>query len=260
MWIFFILALSFNSFATGNDNYDFQGIAKVNSCSGALIIFTGLPLKSKAMVLTNGHCLGRPYIAPSTYILNKPIQLKLKISNNKKEFKNVTAKKILYATITGTDVALFELNETYQQLLRLNIKPFLLSPIKPTIQMPIDIISGLWQLGYSCFIEDLVFKLKEGDWLFKDSIRYSELGCNTASGTSGSPILASGERIVVGIHNTTNSEGKNCLLNSPCEIDVDGNIVSRLNYSYGQQTYLFYNCLSPDYKIDLTRPSCQLQK
>ena len=59
---------------------------------------------------------------------------------------------------------------------------------RPTEGTLIDIVSGYWERGYSCGVDGFVAKLKEADWLFTDSVRYTD-GCDTIGGTSGSPII-----------------------------------------------------------------------
>ena len=94
----------------------------------------------------------------------------------------------------------------------------------------------------------------------KDSIRYSPTGCEVYGGTSGSPVIAKGERVVVGVNNTGNESGKECKMNNPCEIDESGNVTVIKGRGYAQQTYWFYSCLSMDFDIDLAKPGCELPK
>ena len=85
--------------------------------------------------------------------------------------------------------------------------------------------------------------MEEAGWSWTDSIRYSEPGCDTIGGTSGSPIIEEGTRVVVGVNNTSNESGQTCTMNNPCEVSKSGRKTVRKGYSYGQQTYQFYGCL-----------------
>ena len=125
--------------------------------------------------------------------------------------------------------------------------------------MDIEIVSGYWDRGYSCAIDAFIYNLKEGDWLFKDSVRYTD-GCDTIGGTSGSPIIAKGTRSVIAINNTANEDGQRCTVNNPCEVNQEGTITVLKDKKYGQQTFNIYSCLSPDFGIDLTRAGCVLAK
>ncbi len=241
-------------------DYNFEGIVKLSNCSGSLIKFKGQPNSDQAYVLTNGHCLGRPFIAPGEYVLNKKVNRRMKIADSKMKFHKVKADLLVYGTMTGTDSAIYRLKETYEDIAKLGIDPFLLDDVRPKLGTNIDIISGYWERGFSCFIDEFIFELHEAGWVFTDSLRYSNEGCDTYGGTSGSPIIERGTRVVIAINNTGNDSGKYCSMNNPCERDESGQTTVRKGASYGQQTYQFYTCLSKDYKIDLSINGCELTK
>jgi len=119
--------------------------------------------------------------------------------------------------------------------------------------------SGYWDRGYSCEIDNFVFRIKEGAWSWTDSIRYTA-SCDTIGGTSGSPLIAKGERRVIGINNTSNVNGEQCTLNNPCEVSENGAIFFQKGLRYGQQTFNVYTCLTLDFKFDLKLKSCELPK
>lgn len=120
--------------------------------------------------------------------------------------------------------------------------------------------SGYWKRTYNCEIEAFVPQLKEGDWMFRESIRYSPKGCEVIGGTSGSPIIASNSGEVIGVNNTTNENGGRCTLNNPCEIDENGNVSIIQGRGYGQQTYWVYTCLDKSLAFDLKVEGCELPK
>lgn len=246
------------------DDYDFEGIIKLNNCSGSLIRFAGQPMTSKAIVLTNGHCYSKGVfggmLQPSEVVYNKAQARDMKIFNKAMKMFPVKATKVLYATMTNTDIALYELSESYETILsKYKIESFTLDSVRPFEGTNIDIVSGYWERGYSCAIDSFIFNLKEGDWLFTDSIRYTD-GCATVGGTSGSPIIARGTRSVIAINNTANESGKSCAVNNPCEITQDGKVTVLKDKKYGQQTYNIYSCLRPDFNIDLSIAGCVLPK
>jgi V8-like Glu-specific endopeptidase len=244
--------------------YDFEGIIKLNNCSGSLIKFVGQPMTSKAIVLTNGHCYSSGVfggmIKPGQAVYNKALNREMKIFNKEMKSFPVKATKVLYATMTDTDIALYELSDSYESIFKkFKIEAFDLDSTRPFEGVNIDIVSGYWERGYSCSIEAFIFKLQESDWSFKDSIRYSD-GCDTVGGTSGSPIIARGTRSVIAINNSANENGKKCETNNPCEIDENGKITVMKDKKYGQQTYSIYSCLRPDFNIDLSMEGCLLPK
>ncbi len=247
--------------AAVDTDYDFEGIVKLSNCSGSLVAFSGQPLASKAIVMTNGHCLSLPgggFLQPGQSIVNSPVSRSMRIYDKNMRLTTVQATKILYATMTGTDLAFYELSETYNQILaKAKIRPLLLDAVRPLAGIQIDIVSGYWDRGYSCDVDGFVFKIRESSWTFTDSIRYTA-GCDTIGGTSGSPIIARGERRVIGINNTSNESGGRCTMNNPCEVDEANQVTVRRGARYGQQTYQAYTCLTPDFQIDVNRSGCEL--
>ncbi len=237
------------------DNYNFNGIVSIAYCSGSLIIFEGQPRSSNALVLTNGHC-HKNDIAPQEVLVNQPLKLTMRVGNANRRTYSVHATTIVYATMTKTDVLLYRLKETYNELAAKNITPLVLSPFRPQPGSEIEIISGLWKKGYSCSIDGFVHKLLEGNWEFQNSLRYTRPGCHTTAGTSGSPIILKGTRRVIGINNILNAPG----LPLASEVAEDGTVTVDRNRGYGQQTYILYSCLDSDYKIDLTLQGCWLNK
>ena len=247
---------------TNSSDYDFEGIVKLSNCSGSLVIFHGMPLTAKAVVMTNGHCIQKPggYLNPGEVWVNKRISRAMKIFDKKMKLFPINATKILYATMTNTDIAFYELDQSYAEITSTTkVRPYFMDSFRPSLAQPIEIISGYWDRGYTCEIDNFIFKIKEGVWTWTDSIRYTE-GCDTIGGTSGSPIIAKGEKRVIGINNTSNESGQACTLNNPCEVSANGNIFSQKGVRYGQQTFNVYTCLTPDFKFDLSRSTCDLPK
>lgn len=240
--------------------YDFEGIVALSGCSGSLVQFQGQPDTDRAYVLTNGHCYEGGFPAPQTIIYGRPSSRKFTLLNpDSSDAGRVTATQAVYATMTKTDVALYRVRETYVEIKqKFNIRPLLMSPEHPSLQQPMDVISGFWRRGYTCNIDFFPHILREGAWDNQDSIRYTNPGCETIGGTSGAPVLAHGTRTVIGINNTGNEHGRRCTENNPCEIDPQGTVFFKKGLSYGQQTYWFYTCLNSLYEIDLSTPGCQL--
>jgi V8-like Glu-specific endopeptidase len=243
-------------------DYDFEGIVKLSNCSGSLVMFSGMPFTAKAVVMTNGHCIQKPggYLNPGEVWVNKPIARDMKIFDKSMKLFPIKTTKILYATMTNTDVAFYELDKSYAEIMaETKVRPLFLDSFRPSIAQPIEIISGYWDRGYSCEIDNFVFKIKEGQWTWTDSIRYTA-GCDTIGGTSGSPLIAKGEKRVIGINNTSNESGEQCTLNNPCEVSSNGDVNYQQGVRYGQQTFNVYTCLTPDFQFDLSRSNCDLPK
>jgi len=247
-----------------SNGYDFSGIVKLSNCSGSLVILEGQHMNAKGLVLTNGHCVPKGIfgglIGPKEIIVDKKVKRKMRLFKDQRTLFNITSTRIIYATMLDTDMALYELDESYQEILnRTGVRPLLLSSRRPMEGTQIEIISGYWERGYSCAIDKFIYQLKEGDYLFKDSIRYTE-GCNTIGGTSGSPIIDSATREVIAVNNSANESGRSCTMNNPCEIDETGDLLVLRGAKYGQQTYNVYSCLTDNKEFSLSQRGCTLPK
>lgn len=246
------------------DGFDFEGIVKLSNCSGSLIRFSGQPETSKALVLTNGHCLasmfGGGMPKPGEIITNKSVSRKMQIFDKEMKLFSIQATRILFAAMTNTDMTIYELSQTYAEIAsKYKIRAFDLDTIRPNVGTNIDIVSGYWEKGYACNIEAIAYNLKEGDWTFTESLRYA-LGCDIIGGTSGSPVVARGTRSVIAVNNTVNESGKRCTVNNPCEVDERGQVTIMAGQGYAQETYNLYSCLRPDFMIDLSVQGCTLPK
>jgi V8-like Glu-specific endopeptidase len=248
---------------------DFEGTVSIGSrmtggCSAAIVRYeTSLPT-DPAMVLTNGHCLEGGMMGHGQFIINEGSKRSFTVLDPKNPDREaglgkIRAKMVIYGTMTRTDIALYGLEETFEEIeAKMGIRPLVLSSRPAEAGVRIEIPSGYWRTGYACEIETVVPTLKEGEWIWKDSLRYSEPGCDTKGGTSGSPIVAAGTRTVIAINNTGNESGEECTMNNPCEVDRDGKIFYEKGLSYGQQIHWIYSCLDQDLNFDLLLESCVL--
>jgi hypothetical protein len=162
--------------------------------------------------------------------------------------------------MTDTDVSLYELGTTYAQIRqRYGIAALEIAAGHPTTGAAIKVVSGYWKRIYSCNIDGFAYRLKEGDWTWKDSVRYTS-ACNTIGGTSGSPVIDTASGKVAAVNNTGNEDGQQCTLNNPCEVDENGRITVRRGINYAQQTYGITKCFGLGNKLDLGLPGCELPK
>ncbi len=240
--------------------HNFNGIVALDDCSGSIVQFEGSKDTDQAMVLTNGHCYEGGFSDAGKAISHVPSSRSFTVlDDNANEVGSINATEVIYSTMTGTDITIYKLQQTYAQILQeTGAHALTLSSKHPSEQTPMEVISGYWKRGYSCHIDGFVNELHEDQWTFTDSIRYSRPGCETIGGTSGSPIVEDGTRTMIGINNTGNENGEKCTMNNPCEVDTQGNITYEKGISYGQQTYIIYSCLNSSLEFDLTTPGCSL--
>lgn len=240
---------------------DFEGIVKLSNCSGSLVAFAGAPVTNKAIVMTNGHCVA--ISSPKQVMVNKPTKpgAYVGLFDSYKELHRLPLTKIIYASMDKTDVAFFETSMSYQEIANeFNVRPFIISRNLVKVGSPIEIISGYWEIATSCLAEAIVPYLKEGKFIWQQSVRYSS-ECMTKGGYSGSPLLLKNSRVVVGVHNTGNNGKLDCSDNNPCELNQRGELIFKeVNRRYAQQVGQFYQCLDQNFQINLNVTTCAVTK
>ncbi|MEV0223656.1 serine protease [Streptomyces sp. NPDC050704] len=240
---------------------DFAGTVSLSNCSGSVVRMPGSEDNDPALVMSNGHCLETGFPAAGEVIVDQPSTRTFGLLNGAgSRVATLRASKIAYATMTDTDVALYQLTTTYAQIKSsYGISALTLNDTRPVAGTAITVVSGYWKRTYSCSVDGFAYRLREGAWTWKDSVRYTS-ACNTIGGTSGSPVVDNATGKVVAVNNTGNEDGARCTDNNPCEVDASGNITVRQGINYGQQTYQIIPCVGLDNKIDLSRSGCTLPK
>ncbi|MGI5480986.1 S1 family peptidase [Streptomyces lavendofoliae] len=240
---------------------DFAGTVALSNCSGAVVRVPGSQPTDPALVLSNGHCLESGMPAPGAVVVDKPSSRTFGLLDSAgTKVATLRAAKVAYATMTDTDVSLYELTSTYAQLqARYSIQALELNATRPAQGTAIKVVSGYWKRIYSCSVDGFAYRLKEAGWTMKDSVRYTA-ACDTIGGTSGSPVVDTATGKVVAVNNTGNEDGRRCTMNNPCEVDENGTVTVRRGINYAQQTYGIVACVGTGNKIDLARPGCSLPK
>ncbi|NUT97360.1 MAG: trypsin-like peptidase domain-containing protein [Saccharothrix sp.] len=237
---------------------DFTGAVALSNCSGSVVRTPSAQPSDPALVLTNGHCVRM--LDVDEVVVDQPASRMVTLVNREGtgSLRSVRANRLLYATMTGTDAAVYRLGLTYAEVEAAGSRALELSPTRSTAGADIRVVSGYWKTIYSCALDGFVHRLREDQWSWPDAIRYAP-ECRTKGGTSGSPIVDAGTGQVVGVNNTANENGERCTLNNPCEEDESGAVTVRQGIGYGQQTHQIVPCVKPG-AIDLTAPGCTLPR
>ncbi|MEU5433729.1 serine protease [Streptomyces sp. NPDC020719] len=240
---------------------DFAGTVALSNCSGSLIRTPSSQPNDPALILSNGHCLETGFPGPGEVITDQASSRTFSLLNGSAgRVATLRASKVAYATMTDTDISVYQLNTTYAQIQsRYGISALTLNDAHPAAGSAIKVVSGYWKRTYSCNVDGFVYRLKEGDWTWKDSVRYTS-ACQTIGGTSGSPVIDTTTGKVVAVNNTGNEDGESCTENNPCEVDENGNVSVHYKINYAQETYIIVPCIGAGNKFDLNRPGCTLPK
>lgn len=237
---------------------DVEGAVDLNGCTGSVVRTADSRPRDPALLLTNGHCVEGERPEPGSALADLPADREAAIGDAE-GYPLVTARadRLVYATMTGTDIALYRLDATYGELEAEGAKVFDLATEPVRAGDPLTVLHG--SARFDCTAEAVVPHLKEGGYLMDDSIRYAEEeGCDPRFGTSGSALVGADGTTVVGIHNTHNESGERCTDDNPCEVDREGNETSLPGRAYGQQVHMLAACLTEGSELDPSRPGCPL--
>lgn len=203
-------------------------------CSASVVRTDHTRLDDPALLLTNGHCVPeRP--APGQTLKDVAMKLPVTIGDRQGYLQaKAETNRLVSATMSGTDTAIFQLDQTYAQLKAKGVKIFKLAgrPAKPGER--VDIISSGNGNRFSCRIEAVVPHLREEGYTQDNAYRYDP-ECTPSHGGSGSPIVLKDGVTVVGVHSTGNDSGEQCTANNPCEVAADGTVTVHQGARYGQQ-------------------------
>ncbi|MGC4995520.1 MULTISPECIES: trypsin-like serine peptidase [unclassified Streptomyces] len=240
---------------------DFAGTVSLSNCSGSVVRLPGSADSDPALVLSNGHCLETGFPQPGQVITGQSSSRTFGLLNSAgTKVATLRANQVVYSTMTDTDVTLYRLTTSYAAIRSsYGINALPLSDTHPVAGSSIKVVSGYWKRIYSCNADGFVYRLKEGGWTWKDSLRYTA-SCNTIGGTSGSPVIDTATGKVVAVNNTGNEDGQSCTENNPCEVDQNGNVTVRQGINYAQETYQIPACFTTGNKLDLSAAGCTLPK
>jgi hypothetical protein len=240
---------------------DLTATIKLNNCSASLVRFPRSADTDRALMLTNGHCYEGGMPGAGVVLVNRASSRSGSLLNaSGRTVATLTADRLLYATMTGTDVSLYRLTKTIGAIRSsTGISAKTISASHPINGTNMFIPSGYWRQVWQCAVNGFVPALRESNWTWRDSIRYGP-GCSVIHGSSGSPIISTATGDVIGINNTNNDNGQMCTLNNPCEVDQNGRTTATQGQSYGQQTYWFTTCLTSANTLDLNVAGCLLTK
>lgn len=239
----------------------------------AFFLNTGGDDNSPAYAMTNGHCYGGDQFPTAKEILvNKPSNLVFKLNyfaNKETLARPVRVRQVVYATMKGTDIAILELDSTFQQLVKEGFTPLMIDDVPPATGEFIEIIGiPMTQiLPARRFLHRVVCQvgesvnLREDVYTWEKAIRHR---CSALGGMSGSPVISLKTNRVVGIHNTSVTDRALrrpvCAEDRPCEVGNDGKVATFPQENYAQRVSNIPSCFDRKGIFNLNLPFCKLEK
>lgn len=229
-------------------------IVKFKGCSAFIFAFEGAPRTNPALMMTNGHCVYdgggniEPGVALGAFEMSLPV-----IFSDEKE---VLTKSRIYATQTDSDIAIYALDGSYEDL---DIEPLILSASFAPVGTYVKVPSGFSQQTHRARIGSYPHAILEGRYSWNHPIRLEEMD-ELPDGSSGSPLVSETTGQVVGIYNTANEAGELCTSDNPCELGKNGKKEAFLHQNYGQVVSGLYSCLDDSFQVKASVAGCKLVK
>lgn len=263
--------VSKEGFKFNNDNsIPFANVnIPVGDCSGSVFKMPGMNENQKALVLTNGHCVGlgkfmNQFPDNGEFLINSFVSDTLFLKRDKSEVGDtIQYKKVLFATMTDADLAIIEVEKTYKEIEKLGYKVFSLAKESPTVGMILEYDSYNRDVKSICVVEKIIEQLKEGPWTWRNVVRMKEgKECVPEHGQSGTPGIDPISKNIYAIINTTYEGGEACDFNNPCEVDIVTKQIStgKLWQAYAIPVNQLYNCYdSSNGKFNFDLETCEIK-
>lgn len=252
-----------------------NGTIEMGNCSGAVIRGARTQPQDHVLVLTNGHCVNaRPNAAESIGPIQEMHNV-IVLSQDGNAAVRAKSTDLVYATMTGTDLAVYRLDINYADLAGRGIRVFEIADNTPRIGQKFQLLSGIWQKGVSCTIDAIVPVLREGGYVQRRALRYKKNAeCDPGAGTSGSPLVGN-DGAIFAIHNTStfdihdydrlppqarSDEPEICAEGNACEVRPSGATETIAGMRYGQQLLGLGECLDSGSQLNFEQPGCLLPK
>lgn len=255
----------------------YNGVGRLeNNSDGfctAFFVDTNGDKQAPAYALTNGHCYdGINFPSAQEILINQPSNLLFKLNYFKDEkfrIRSVRVRRVVYATMKGTDITILELGTTYQQLVKEGFTPLKIAEVSAPVGEPVEVV-GIPMRGVesarsflhraACQIGESV-SVREDVYQWEKSIRNR---CSVVGGMSGSPIVSLKSNKVVAIANTgVDDEAMKqpeCSINRPCEVSKDGRVSTFPKENYAQRVSDIPSCFDRKGIFNLNLLSCRLEK
>jgi hypothetical protein len=117
----------------------------LSNCSGSLVRLTTSRDSDRALVLTNGHCLGGGFLSAGQVVVAQPSTrtFSLLSADGRGTVERLSVTEVVYATMTRTDMALYRVPATYAEIeARTGVRELVLANHRASIGDGVHVPSG----------------------------------------------------------------------------------------------------------------------
>ena len=240
----------------------------VGNCSGALFTMPGMSDEDRALVITNGHCVGigtfkGMYPADGELLLDHAVSSSLVLKKIESESgERFSYKKVVFATMTGVDLAVIQLDATIKKIKANGYRIYSLAETLPQLGMKLEFDSFYANVHSRCEVDKDVAMLKEAPWTWRNAWRMkSEQNCCYVEGQSGTAGIEPESGLIYALAQTVYEGGQSCSLDNPCEVDPETGAIStgQPGQGYAVATASLYGCYNQESALfDFNLENCTL--
>lgn len=152
----------------------FTGTARLPGCSGAVVRWASALDSDPAVVITNGHCVRFPFLGARETLVDVKQYKRIELLDGAgKVATTVRGTRLAYAAMYRTDLAVYELRESYADLAAAGVTPLTLATRGPARGDRVGIANTGYVGGRRC-IDSACEESKRGRVVMKREMNYGQ--------------------------------------------------------------------------------------
>ncbi len=246
-------------------------IKDLGRCSASIFAVGKYNKKQKALLLTAGHCVNEgsaelkmshgTLSMPGNYekVRETPIKpnMQFYVSLPDNNYYSIQAEKLIFASLYGKDIAIYQLAYTYEELESAGVKPLIVNDQELSVDENLVVYSSVWQTKFQCTFTGYVNTTLEMYLVGKHVLRLNDCIEEAKHGASGSPVLDK-HGYLRGILVTVNEAGESCTFDNTCELQnrPSSKIEIRAGSTYATSLDGLANCVDEKGNFNTKLDTC----